>query len=668
MEIDEKDNEDEHIHRNISNQMSNTAQTDFSSSPVASNQAQAGLQKAWSPPAAPRPVQKPKLNSSSGIKIRSRTTSKSDRGPSLQVITGADATSTSASALVPPSHVTLFAVTMETTAGDNTCREPLCSTSERGITPVNEDPGPSPSPHASLGYPNTECQVDAQQATSSSVGGVTPSNNVSEDARGKRPMHGVYGNNADRRMCESSVEIMTVLPETEEHTLQGHRAASDRLDESKISAGRTTQASDGPNAASVPHSHESTPIRLATGRSYFSGSRGSSSFISDSDTSSSSEFLGLSEHGLPVPQGRGIRLRHSLTQSPGAIGSDILGNNTPRLVRKRLSTDRPVPSRAHSASPTAGNMVSPTSNSNITVPFPQVPPLNRSKTSTGYRPSSVGGSSDLAPLQEGVLVAQSDSPFPQSAAMVTFADAQDEEPISGLPRQQHKRWNSEVYEQPLASSRLLQDASRLRSRHNSFMPASNSNDDSQDFGPPSSPVQGPRRRGPDRRQSMDAARRKLVVREPGKTPITYQLGECIGRGQFGSVYRALNIHTGSVVAVKRIRLTGKSEEEVHQLQKEVDMLKRLAHPSVVKYEGLVRSDHYINIVMEYVENGSLHNTLTAFGILPEALVASYVVKILEGLSYLHSVHVRFYRFSKFFDKMLSGLRRLYIEISKLPTS
>ena len=98
-----------------------------------------------------------------------------------------------------------------------------------------------------------------------------------------------------------------------------------------------------------------------------------------------------------------------------------------------------------------------------------------------------------------------------------------------------------------------------------------------------------------------------------------------------------------------------------QLQKEVDLLKRLSHPSVVTYEGLVRTEHYVNIILElvtelsafcsdgkvdrtarlcrYVENGSLQHTLNAFGILPEALVASYVVKILEGLSYLHSVHV-----------------------------
>ena len=37
----------------------------------------------------------------------------------------------------------------------------------------------------------------------------------------------------------------------------------------------------------------------------------------------------------------------------------------------------------------------------------------------------------------------------------------------------------------------------------------------------------------------------------------------------------------------------------------------------------------------YAENGSLGQTLKAFGKLNERLVANYVVKILEGLHYLH---------------------------------
>jgi serine/threonine protein kinase len=43
----------------------------------------------------------------------------------------------------------------------------------------------------------------------------------------------------------------------------------------------------------------------------------------------------------------------------------------------------------------------------------------------------------------------------------------------------------------------------------------------------------------------------------------------------------------------------------------------------------------ISIRLRYAENGSLGQTIKAFGKLNERLVASYVVKILEGLFYLH---------------------------------
>ncbi|KAH9166008.1 hypothetical protein EDB89DRAFT_2076255 [Lactarius sanguifluus] len=114
-----------------------------------------------------------------------------------------------------------------------------------------------------------------------------------------------------------------------------------------------------------------------------------------------------------------------------------------------------------------------------------------------------------------------------------------------------------------------------------------------------------------------------------------QLGNCIGRGQFGAVYRALNLNTGQMVAVKRIGLEGLKEEEISQLMREVDLVKRLSHPSIVKYEGMARDENTQSIVLEYAENGSLRQTLKAFGKLNEKLVASYVFKTLEGLDYLH---------------------------------
>ncbi|KAJ7672369.1 hypothetical protein DFH06DRAFT_91381 [Mycena polygramma] len=143
------------------------------------------------------------------------------------------------------------------------------------------------------------------------------------------------------------------------------------------------------------------------------------------------------------------------------------------------------------------------------------------------------------------------------------------------------------------------------------------------------------------RDALDGSfvRKALIIREEGKLPSHFQLGNCIGRGQFGSVYRALNLDTGQMVAVKRIRLEGMKEDEVTTLMREVDLVKSLSHPSIVKYEGMARDQDTLSIVLEYADNGSLSQTLKAFGKLNERLAASYVVKILEGLHYLHSSDV-----------------------------
>ncbi|KAF9947129.1 hypothetical protein BGZ70_002861, partial [Mortierella alpina] len=113
----------------------------------------------------------------------------------------------------------------------------------------------------------------------------------------------------------------------------------------------------------------------------------------------------------------------------------------------------------------------------------------------------------------------------------------------------------------------------------------------------------------------------------------------MGRGQFGSVYKALNLVTGQMVAVKRIKIDGLKENQMDMLMQEVDLLKSLAHPSIVKYEGFIMTYGYLNIILEFVENGSLLTTLKSFGTFPEKLVVAYVVKILEGLVYLHGKQV-----------------------------
>ena len=56
----------------------------------------------------------------------------------------------------------------------------------------------------------------------------------------------------------------------------------------------------------------------------------------------------------------------------------------------------------------------------------------------------------------------------------------------------------------------------------------------------------------------------------------------------------------------------------------------------MKYITSVQSGDTLNVVMEYVEGGSLLSLLKKFGNFPETLIIVYTAQVLDGLDYLHS--------------------------------
>ncbi|KAJ2562841.1 Protein kinase of the Mitotic Exit Network [Coemansia sp. RSA 1813] len=150
--------------------------------------------------------------------------------------------------------------------------------------------------------------------------------------------------------------------------------------------------------------------------------------------------------------------------------------------------------------------------------------------------------------------------------------------------------------------------------------------------PENTAVPRPRKRANTRNKPKE---RLTVYSESAHRLTNYQLGNCIGRGQFGSVYRALDLETGQMVAVKQISLEGHDSSSMDDVMQEVELLKSLSSPRIVRYYGFVKTDTHLNLVMEFVENGSLSATLKSFGSFPEKLVLAYAVKIIEGLIYLH---------------------------------
>ncbi|OXG28291.1 STE-group protein kinase [Cryptococcus neoformans Ze90-1] len=115
----------------------------------------------------------------------------------------------------------------------------------------------------------------------------------------------------------------------------------------------------------------------------------------------------------------------------------------------------------------------------------------------------------------------------------------------------------------------------------------------------------------------------------------YQLGDLLGRGASGNVYRALNFLTGETVAIKSISLLSLPPSSLPDIMSEIDLLKNLNHANIVKYKGFARDKENLWIILEYCENGSLQTILKKFGKFPESLVAVYISQVLEGLIYLH---------------------------------
>jgi len=132
----------------------------------------------------------------------------------------------------------------------------------------------------------------------------------------------------------------------------------------------------------------------------------------------------------------------------------------------------------------------------------------------------------------------------------------------------------------------------------------------------------------------DSLKSRNVV-EKGK----WSLGSEIGVGSFGRVYTGMNAINGSIMAVKVLQIPSDNRRAiVEDLQREIDLMKSLKHPNIVRYFGaeVDHSKNILHIFQEWVPGGCISTLLKKFGPFFITVIKSYVTQILKGLDYLHS--------------------------------
>ncbi|OMO86685.1 hypothetical protein CCACVL1_09529 [Corchorus capsularis] len=119
---------------------------------------------------------------------------------------------------------------------------------------------------------------------------------------------------------------------------------------------------------------------------------------------------------------------------------------------------------------------------------------------------------------------------------------------------------------------------------------------------------------------------------------SYQKLEKIGQGTYSTVFRAREVESGKIVALKKVRFDNFEPESVRFMAREILILRRLDHPNIIKLDGIITSRMACNIylVFEYMEH-DITGLLSCPDIkFSESQIKCYVKQLLSGLDHCHS--------------------------------
>ncbi|KAM0786023.1 hypothetical protein ACM66B_006838 [Microbotryomycetes sp. NB124-2] len=118
----------------------------------------------------------------------------------------------------------------------------------------------------------------------------------------------------------------------------------------------------------------------------------------------------------------------------------------------------------------------------------------------------------------------------------------------------------------------------------------------------------------------------------------YILLQTLGEGEFGKV--KLGIHSerwGEDVAIKLIKRGNvDTAQRGEKVRREIEVLKAVRHPNIVRLYDVIETEKYIGIVLEYASGGELFDHILAHRYLKERDAARMFAQLISGVAYLHA--------------------------------
>ena len=117
----------------------------------------------------------------------------------------------------------------------------------------------------------------------------------------------------------------------------------------------------------------------------------------------------------------------------------------------------------------------------------------------------------------------------------------------------------------------------------------------------------------------------------------YSILEKIGKGAYGTVFKAKNEQSKEIVAVKRIKFKSIEDGIPFTSLKEIGALKVLKHPSIISLIDVIHNEKELVMVLEYCSCDLRKFIKNQKKIIPYSKIISIFKQILLGIQHIHKL-------------------------------
>ena len=133
--------------------------------------------------------------------------------------------------------------------------------------------------------------------------------------------------------------------------------------------------------------------------------------------------------------------------------------------------------------------------------------------------------------------------------------------------------------------------------------------------------------------------KNFIMQHAGKLRDFYRIGKMLGSGAFGEVRVCVHRESGAQRAVKVLRKASMDEDEKKMLFNEINNLKDLDHPNILKMYEFFEDEKRYYIVTDICKGGELFDEIVSRGKFTENDAAMLMKQILSCINYCHKNHI-----------------------------